>query len=207
MKGILITFEGTEGCGKSTHLRLLYAYLKKRRKNVFLTREPGGTRTGDAIRQVLLDVKNEKMSSVTETLLYMASRAQLVSEVLKPKLMKGNIVLCDRWMDSTVAYQGHAGGVDPAWIETLGKAATQGVVPRLTIFLDLPVKVGLARAKKRHAADRMEKKKILFHQKVRQGFLAIAQREPKRFKRILVSASDPIEAVQKKIRVQVDRVL
>jgi dTMP kinase len=207
VKGVLITFEGIEGCGKSTHIKLLHAYLKKKGKRVFLTREPGGTKIGDRIRQVLLDVKNEGMSPVTETLLYMASRAQLVEDVIKPKLEKGFIVLCDRWMDSTVAYQGYAGGVDARWIETLGRQATQGLSPAATLFLDLPVRDGLSRAKKRRAADRMERKAVPFHEAVRKGFMHIAKAEPRRFRRIVVDRNDSVAAVQAKVRGEVDRVL
>ena len=198
-RGMLITFEGNEGCGKSTQLRLLYDYLRKKGKKVFLTREPGGTPIGDRIRGVLLDVRHQKMSPVCETLLYMASRAQLVAEVVKPRLDQGQMVLCDRWLDSTLAYQGYAGGVDPRWIQELGRAATQGVMPNLTIYLDLPVKDGLERVRKRNASDRMEKKGLIFHEKVRKGFLAIAKKEPKRFKRIVVSKNDSIQEVHEKI--------
>ena len=198
-KGILITLEGNEGCGKSTQIRFLRDFLKKKGYEVFLTREPGGTKIGDQLRQVLLDVLNKKMSPLCETLLYMASRAQLVSEAVKPYLQKGGIVLCDRWLDATVAYQGHAGGIDTHWIETLGRVATQGVTPKLTLYLDLPVKVGLARAVKRNAIDRMEKKRTQFHEKVRQGFLAIAKKEARRFRRIAVQEEDSVSAVHEKI--------
>lgn len=206
-RGVLITLEGNEGCGKSTQSRLLYDHLRKKGKKVFLTREPGGTAIGDQLRQVLLDARNKKMSPVCETLLYMASRAQLVSEVVGPRLARGYIVLCDRWLDATVAYQGHAGGVDTRWIRSLGRTATQGIRPRLTLYLDLPVKAGLARAKKRHLADRMEKKQLRFHQKVRRGFLAIARQEPGRFKRLAIRAQEPVAAVHARILREVSRVL
>ena len=204
---MLVTLEGNEGCGKSTQIRLLYRYLKKKGRKVIYTREPGGTVIGDRLRQVLLDVRHQKMSPICETLLYMASRAQLVSEVVTPRLARGYVVLCDRWMDATVAYQGYAGGVDVRWIETLGRTATQGVAPKLTLYLDLPVKAGLARAKKRHRADRMEKKRLRFHEKVRRGFLAIARKEPRRFKRLAIRENDSVKAVQKRIQKEVDRVL
>ena len=206
-RGVLITLEGNEGCGKSTQIRLLYAYLKKKGKKVFLTREPGGTAVGDQIRQVLLDTRNHSLSPLSETLLYMASRAQLVSEVIKPQLDKGAIVLCDRWMDATVAYQGYAGGVDVAWIKTLGRVATQGVTPKLSLYLDLPVQIGMTRAKKRHKADRMEKKALNFHEKVRQGFLRIAKDEPRRFRRLPLTAQASVQEVQERIRREVLRVL
>jgi dTMP kinase len=204
--GILITLEGNEGCGKSTQIKLLYHYLKKKGKSVFLTREPGGTKIGDGIRQVLLDTKNSGMSPITETLLYMASRAQIIQEVIAPRLKKGQIVLCDRWMDATVAYQGFGGGVDVEWIHRLGKEITQGVTPALSIYLDLPVKIGLKRATSHKAADRMEKKNIQFHEKVRNGFLWISKKDPKRFKRISLHAEDSKEIVFEKILKELHRV-
>ena len=206
-RGILITLEGNEGCGKSTQIRLLHGYLKKQGRRVFLTREPGGTAIGDRLRRVLLDVRHQKMSPVCETMLYMASRSQLVLEVLKPRLAQGFVVLCDRWMDATVAYQGYGGGVDVQWIEALGKAATQGVTPKLTVYLDLPVKTGLARAKKRHRADRMEKKELRFHERVRRGFLAIARNEPGRFRRLAIGKNETATAVHARILKEVRRVL
>ena len=206
MKGILITLEGNEGCGKSTQIKLLYAYLRKRRKNVFVTRDPGGTRVGDAIRQVLLDPKN-KISGTAETLLYMASRAQIVEEVIAPRLKNGQIVLCDRWLDATLAYQGFGEGVDVAWIRSLGKEVTQGIVPDLSLYLDLSVRAGLRRATSHKSADRMERKNILFHERVRKGFLWIAKKEPGRFRRIEIAESDSIPMVHKKILKEIHRVI
>jgi len=205
-RGILITLEGNEGCGKSTQIHLLYDWLKKEGKKVFQTREPGGTAIGDQIRAILLSPKND-LSPLTETFLYMASRSQLVAEVVKPHLLKGEIVLCDRWLDATVAYQGYAGGVEVKWIQTLGKIATQGVLPALSLYLDLPVKIGLKRISKRSSADRIEKKSILFHEKVREGFLAIASQEPKRFKRLAIFEQDSIAVIHERIQKEVERVL
>lgn len=206
-KGILITLEGNEGCGKSTQIKLLYNNLKKKKLPVFLTREPGGTRIGDSIRQILLDPANKKISGVTETLLYMASRSQLVDEVIKPHLEKGEIVLCDRWLDATVSYQGFGAGVDVNWIRSLGDQATQGVRPVLSIYLDLPVKVGLRRATSHKKADRMERKNILFHQNVRRGYLWIAKNEPQRFKRIAIDEADSVQTVHEKIKKMIAHVL
>ena len=205
--GVLITLEGNEGCGKSTQIRLLRAALVQQGKKVFLTREPGGTAVGDQIRKILLSEKNRALSPMSETLLYMASRAQLVAEVVKPRLAKGFVVLCDRWMDATVAYQGYGGGVDVDFIKTLGRAATQGVTPKLSLYLDLPVRTGLRRAAKRHKADRIEKKSILFHEKVRRGFLAIAKQEPRRFKRLAIREEDPVAAVHERILKEIRRAL
>lgn len=206
-KGILITLEGNEGCGKSTQIKLLYNKLRKTHKKVFLTREPGGTVVGDAIRDILLDRKNKHLSATSETLLYMASRSQLVTQVIAPKLRQGQLVLCDRWMDATVAYQGFGGGVDVEWIRMLGKFATQGIKPDLSLYLDLSVRVGLKRALKRNKADRLEAKNISFHERVRKGFLWIAQEEPRRFKRIVMSENDRIDEVEQKIWSEVSRVL
>ena len=199
-KGILITLEGNEGCGKSTQIKLLYEYLKKKGRRVFLTREPGGTQVSDGIREVLLDNKNKKMTALTETLLYMASRAQLVEEVIKPRLKRGEIVLCDRWLDATLAYQGAGGGVDKKWIQDLGQVATQGIQPDLTLFLNLPLHIGLRRAISHKKADRMESKNMRYHEKVREGYLAIAKKEPKRFHVVRMGERDSIWVVHEKVK-------
>ena len=206
-KGILITLEGNEGCGKSTQIKLLHEYLKNQGRRVFLTREPGGTAVSDGIRAVLLDNKNKKMTAVTETLLYMASRAQLVEEVIKPRLQRGEIVLCDRWLDATLAYQGYGGGVDKRWIEELGKAATQGIRPALTLFLTLPLAIGLKRAISHKKADRMESKGLGYHKKVRRGYLAIATKEPRRFRLLPVGDNDTVLSVHEKIKEMIQNVL
>jgi dTMP kinase len=206
-KGVLITLEGNEGSGKSTQIKLLSRYLKKRGYSVFLTREPGGTLISDQIRRTLLSNRNKKMTPICETLLYMASRAQLVEEVIKPRLAKGQVILCDRWLDATVAYQGYGGGVDLDWIARLGAWVTNDVKPALSIFLDLPLLIGLKRAISHKPADRMERKKNLFHQKVRQGYLEIAKKEPGRFKRLAVDPQDSVERVHEKIKEMVSDVL
>ena len=207
MKGIFITLEGNEGCGKSTQIKLLAVYLRKKGRKVFVTREPGGTPIGEQVRNVVLSAKNKGMSPVCETLLYMASRAQLVQDVLLPRLTKGETVLCDRWVDATVAYQGYAGGVDAKWIHEVGKGATQGLKPKLSLYLDLPVAEGLKRSRRRGKPDRMELKKISFHQKVRKGFLAVSRQEPGRFRRLALRPSEDIAQVHERIKKEVDRVL
>ena len=204
---MLITLEGGEGCGKSTQIRLLHSYLKRKGHKVFLTREPGGTKPGDAIRRILLDKGTGKLSGTCETLLYMAARAALVEEVLAPKMREGWIVLCDRWLDATMAYQGYGEGVDLGWIRSVGVKITQGIRPRLTVYLDLPVETGLRRTKKHKAADRMELKRISFHQKVRKGYLSIARKEPGRVKCLRLDAGDSIDRVHDKIKELIDRVL
>lgn len=207
MKGVLITLEGGEGCGKSTQIKLLVKHLKKIGHRVLTTREPGGTAIGDAVREVLLNPRHEGMSARTETLLYMASRAQLVEEVIIPALKKGQVVICDRWLDATLAYQGYAGGMDRAWIKALGRQATQGVQPALSLYLDLPVAVGLRRARHAFGPDRIEKKSLAYHEKVRLGFLRIAREEPKRFRRLSISPDQTVTHVHERIKAEVDRVL
>ena len=141
MKGTFITFEGSEGSGKSTQIRLAHRYLKKKtKKKVLVVREPGGTTISERIRDLLLDVKNTEMTDIAETLLYMAARSQLVEEVILPELKQGTVVLCDRFLDSTVVYQGYGNGVDLEFIRKVGAKATAGVKPDLTFIFDLPVK-------------------------------------------------------------------
>ncbi|MDD5136411.1 MAG: dTMP kinase, partial [Candidatus Omnitrophica bacterium] len=154
-KGIFITFEGPEGCGKSTHARLLYDFLRKRSYSCLLTREPGGTKAGEAIRQILLHSDGVKMSDLTELFLFEAARSQIVGELIRPNLAKGSIVICDRFSDATICYQGYAGGVDIKAIEKLNAVATGGLKPELTILLDVDTVTGLARAKAK-GIDRME---------------------------------------------------
>ena len=195
LKGIFITFEGPEGCGKSTHSRLIVEYLKSKGLDVVYTREPGGTKIGEQIRNVLLDQKNKGMSTMTEAFLYLAARAQIVGEVILPALKKGRIVICDRFQDATVVYQGYAGGLEIDILNKLGIMATRGLKPDLTVLLDIDTKLGLKRA---GCKDRIEKKSLAFHKKVRQGYLALAKKESKRIKVIRVKAEIP--ATQQQIR-------
>ena len=199
---MFITFEGTEGAGKSTQIKLLCSYLLSKKRTVLQTVEPGGTGLGAEIRDLLLHTQYSATPQA-ETLLYMASRAQLVDEVLRPALKAGHVVICDRWLDATVAYQGYGSGVDVKWIERLGQDITQGIMPDLTFFLDLPVGTGLERARKRGKPDRIESRARAFHDRVRRGYLDLVRRH-KRFRRIPVTT---IETTQKLIREQVDRVL
>jgi dTMP kinase len=184
MKGVFITFEGSEGSGKSTQSRLLYNYLKARRLPVLYIREPGGTKIGEKIRKVLLDKKNNNMVMPTEMLLYMASRAQLVCEVILPALKKGVIIICDRFLDSTLAYQGYGAGLDLAAIKNIGEFATSSVKPDLTIFLDINTRDGLSRTGK--TKDRIEMRPVSYHERVRQGYLELARCQPHRIKVVKV---------------------
>ncbi len=201
-RGVFITFEGPEGAGKSTQIRSLWAWLKHRRIPVLFTREPGGTAIGQRLRKILLDRRSGKLDPVVELFLYEASRAHLVSEVIRPALRAGKVVIADRFQDSTWVYQGWAGGLDPVLVEKIGRAATGGLRPDLTLLLDLPVAKGLARV--RHP-NRMEDKPLSFHQRVRQGYLALARRETKRVK--VIRADRPAEKVQEEIRKVVQGVL
>lgn len=195
-RGLFITFEGPEGSGKSTHSRLLCDFLKRKGFKILYTREPGGVLISEKIRKVLLDPKNKGMDTVSEMLLYMAARAEIVKQKILPALEKRKIVVCDRFLDATVAYQGYAGGLDVKLIKNIGRLVTGGISPDLTFLLDIDVKHGLRRSGK--TKDRMERKSILYHKKVRKGYLAIARVEPKRIK--VFSAIGDIEETQGKIR-------
>jgi dTMP kinase len=203
MKGKFITFEGSEGCGKSTQSRLLYAYLKKKGFGVVYLREPGSSEIGERIRKILLDAKNKDMNQICEMLLYMAARAQVVQDTIKPMLRKGKIVICDRFLDSTVAYQGYGLGIPQDLIRRIAKYVTQGISPDLTIFLDLPVKAGLSYRK--FAQDRIEKRSFKYHARVRKGYLSIARKEPQRVKVVRVEKEK--NKTQKKIRLLIERLL
>ena len=180
-RGIFITFEGPEGCGKSTHSKLIARYLKHSGYNVLHTREPGGTKLGDRIRDVLLNAKNIKISPLAEVLLFEASRFELIEEVIKPALKKGKIVISDRFNDATIVYQGYAGNVPLKNINQIESISLQRCTPDLTILLDISAKNGLMKI---HPGkrDRMESKKISFHNKVRSGYLDLARKNKKRIK-------------------------
>jgi len=180
MLGKFITFEGIEGSGKSTQVKLLVNYLESRNIPYLCTREPGGTPIAEAIRKILLDPACSEMLPETELLLYNASRAQHTGELILPALKAGKIVICDRYYDSTYAYQGAARELDTDIIDTLTRYATFDTVPELTILLDLPVEQGLARITAR-SLDRLEQEDISFHEKVRQQFLFIAKKQASRY--------------------------
>ncbi len=197
--GLLITFEGSEGCGKSTHIRRLAARLRRLGRKVLVTREPGGTPVGERIRHLLKFSKsNGDMVPETELMLFSASRAQLVREKILPALARGEIVLCDRFADSTTVYQGVARRLEPAFIARLNHFIIAGRKPDLTLVLDLDAATGLARARKKtKTTDRMESQRRSFYEAVRRGFRDLACREPKRVK--LLDVSNPISEVAKNI--------
>ena len=195
MRGKFITFEGSEGCGKSTQSKLLYEYLKENGYKVIYLREPGGVKVSEKIRQLLLDPKND-MTAEAETLLYMAARSEVVNRIIKPALAKGKIIVCDRFLDSTIAYQGYGLGIDVKTIKFIGKFATCGISPDLTILLDLPVRAGLKH--RQFSKDRIEQRSFVYHELVRKGYLALAKAEPKRIK--IVKLNQHISITQEKIR-------
>jgi dTMP kinase len=206
--GAFITFEGPDGSGKSTQIELLTHHLRLIGWNVLTTREPGGTPIGDQIRTVLHDVANTEMVFEAEILLYSASRAQLVGQVVRPALAQGAIVLSDRYADSTIAYQGYGRGLDLSVLRRITDFATGGLAPDLTIYLDLPVEQGLER--KRQALsqrsgewNRLDQEDVEFHQRVRQGYLELAAAEPERW--LLVDARPSVAEIQRKIREAVER--
>jgi dTMP kinase len=197
-RGIFVSFEGGEGCGKSTQLTLLAPALGE----VAKMREPGSSPGAQMIRRLLTEGEPDRWDALTETLLLTAARRDFVERTLRPTLEAGTTVLCDRFTDSTVAYQGHAGGVDLRFITLLNDAATEGIVPDLTLVLDLPIEIGLARALARSGQEtRFERKPREFHQKVRDGFLAVAEAEPKRC--VVIDANASIDEVQARIRAAI----
>jgi len=195
-RGIFITFEGPEGSGKTTHSRLLCEFLRKKDFRVLHTREPGGTLISEKIRKILLDPENKGMDVSCEMLLYMAARAQIVEEKILPALEQGKIVVCDRFTDATVAYQGYAGGMNLKVINRISDIVTKGLKPNVTFLLDIDAKTGLLRAGR--AKDRMERKSVSYHNKVRNGYLSIAKKEPKRVK--VLSSIRKISRTQEEIR-------
>ncbi|MGD8986445.1 MAG: dTMP kinase [Desulfobacteraceae bacterium] len=200
---MFITFEGIEGCGKTTQVKRFAKNLKGLGISLITTFEPGGTRIGKDIRRLLLDSRNKNLSPLTELILYAADRAQHVEELIKPALDEGKWVICDRFFDATVVYQGIARGQDMELIRALNKQATQGIQPDITFLLDCPVDMGLQRALERNEAqsqkgqDRFEREAIEFHRAVREGYLELARKNQNRF--VIVDATLPEDEVEKKI--------
>lgn len=199
MKGYFITFEGIEGSGKSTVARIVFERIEKVGLPVLLTREPGGTDTSEAIRKILLDPAREEISPRAELLMYESSRAQLVAEVIEPALAEGRIVICDRFMDASTAYQGWARRLGEELVEELNFFAVGGTVPDLTLLFDLTVEEGFRRGPEKREStgkrekDRLEREDRDFHERVREGYLRIASREQERI--VVIDASKSLEEV------------
>jgi dTMP kinase len=200
---LFITFEGIEGCGKTTQVKRFVKRLKGLGISLITTFEPGGTRIGKNIRKILLDSRNKHLSPLTELILYAADRAQHVEELIKPALNEGKWVICDRFFDATVVYQGIARGQDMKLVQSLNAQVTQGIQPDITFLLDCPVDMGLNRALKRNEAqsqkgqDRFEREALDFHRAVREGYLDLARKNQDRF--VVLDATLPKDEVEKRI--------
>jgi dTMP kinase len=210
--GCFIVFEGIEGCGKTTQISLLGEYLKKKGLPVIVTREPGGTPIGDEIRKILLSANNAAIAPVTELLLYTASKVQHLQQVIIPALQEGSIVLCDRFFDATIAYQGYGEGVDLTLVHQVHNSFLADSTPDLTILLDCPAELGLGRSRRRirqegkeSAEGRFEEKELVFHERVRTGYLKLARMEPERF--CIINGAQAVEATQQEIYAAVERTL
>ncbi len=195
---MFITFEGPEGSGKTTQIPQIEQFLLDAAYPVFCTREPGGTSIGDQIREVLLANKNTAMHPRSEILLFQASRAQLVEQEIKPRLARGEIVLCDRYADSTIAYQGYGHRVDLVQLRNIVNFATGGLIPDLTLLFDLDIEVGLARRQNEGGVNRLDAFDLAFHRRVRDGYHELAAAEPDRW--VIVDANQPPELVQAAVR-------
>lgn len=206
---MFITFEGIEGTGKSTQIALLKAHMQAQGERVTVTLEPGGSRIGAELRRVLLSLENRDLTPQAELFLYLADRAQHVAQVVRPALTSGAIVLCDRFADSTVAYQGYGRGMDPKLLHQLNAVAVDGLWPQLTILLDLDPVIGLERAMERNSREgktsaegRFEAESLAFHNRVRQGFLKLAASSPERIS--VVDASGTPEEIALTVRALVE---
>ena len=204
-RGLFVTLEGIEGAGKSTVARWVCEWLGRHQLRATLTREPGGTPLAERVRQIVLERGAEVLSPAAETLLMFAARGIHLENLIRPALARGDCVVCDRFTDATRAYQGAGRGVDPAWIESLARQVQGGLQPDCTLLLDLPVRTGLERARKRRvgAADRFEAEAQAFFERVRAAYLELARQEPQRIH--VIDASAPLEAVERQVGAVLDR--
>lgn len=196
MAGHFLTFEGIEGCGKTTQVELLRNWFARQHREAVVTREPGGTAIGDKVREILLDPNLSEMVPRTEALLYAASRAQLVELVIKPALEAGKTVLCDRYIDSSLAYQVYARGLDFQTIISINEWASGGLMPDLTFLFRISAELGLGRAVGRRP-DRLEQESLQFHQRVEAGYEDLAVKYAERF--VLIDGRDPVEHIHKQV--------
>lgn len=205
MRGKFITIEGTDGSGKSTQIELLMDYLRKKGADVIFTREPGGTQISEKIREIILDVDNSEMTGITEALLYAAARSQHVEEKIIPALEAGKIIICDRFVDSSIAYQGAARGLGAEKIMGINEAALHGIMPDMTLFFDLSPEKGILRKKNERALDRLEKEKMDFHEKVYEGYKNLCKKYTERIKPI--DADRSIDEVHSEVIEVIDGLL
>lgn len=205
MSGLFITMEGIDGAGKTTQTKLLADYLKKYGFDVTCTREPGGNPISEKIRNIIIDIENKDITDLTEAFLYAASRAQLTNKVILPALKEGNIVICDRYLDSNLVYQGIARGIGEDIIMDINKYSTYNLVPDVTFFLKVTPKKGLARKKRQEKLDRIESEKFYFHKKVYDGYLEIADKYKERI--ITINANRDVEVIHKDIIKHIDYIL
>ena len=202
-KGLFITLEGVEGAGKSTLLNVIANLLRDSGKEVLVTREPGGTKTGEKLREILLDKTNTQITDDTELLIMFAARSQHISEVILPALEKGQIVLCDRFTDASYAYQGGGRGIAINRIQALEEWVQSGLKPNLTFLFDIDVETGLRRAGNRSDADRFEKEEIDFFERIRDCYLQRAKAEPNRFR--LINAAKEMEDVKLQVKSTLEK--
>ncbi|MBQ0017659.1 MAG: dTMP kinase [Clostridiales bacterium] len=203
-KALFITLEGGDGAGKSTQIENIKKYFEEKGKECVITREPGGTPVGEKLREVLLDCSNGEMEDVTEMMIFAASRAQHVRELIRPSLADGKIVICDRFKDSSLAYQGIGRDLGDM-VENVNNIAVDGLVPDITFWLDVDPETGKARASNAGELDRLEREKMDFHQKVYEGYLKLCRENPERIKRI--DATKPIEEIKEDIYAELDKLV
>jgi dTMP kinase len=201
-RGLFITGEGTDGSGKTTQLSLIRDYIEKTGREIVFLREPGGTKISEQIRDIILKQENTEMSSNTEMFLYAAARAQLIEEVIRPALQEGKIVICDRFVDSTYAYQGYGRELPLEMLVQVNKIAVGEVMPDATFFFDLNPEAALERKSATAVADRIESEEIDFHRRVYEGYIQLAKKEPERIYRI--DSNRPIEAVWNDVKAVLD---
>ncbi|HBY20169.1 MAG TPA: dTMP kinase [Clostridiales bacterium] len=205
MRGLFITVEGMDGCGKTTQVKNIVQYLKKKGHDVLTIREPGGTKLGEKIRCILLDIENKGMNIIAELMLYAAARAELVSSIILPALNQGKIVICDRFIDSSIAYQGFGRNLGNIVVEDINSFAIQGCIPDLTFFFDVSPEEILTRKTRVEHGDRIETETMEFHNKVYEGYLELSKQHKERIK--VIDARRPIEDVYSEFKYYMDLVL
>ncbi|MFA6309009.1 MAG: dTMP kinase [Clostridia bacterium] len=204
-RGMFITVEGTDGSGKSTQIEMMKDYINNKGIDVVLTREPGGTTISEKIRSIILDPENTKMADMTELLLYAASRAQLVDEIIRPAIEQGKTVIADRFIDSSYVYQGFGRGMGIEIIETVNKTAVDGILPNLTLFFDISPEIALERRTKLSGPDRIEKEEMDFHMRVYKGYKKLASDNPQRI--VTIDSNRGVEAIAADVRKIIDAVI